>query len=149
MSKPVFSLSLPIANYPVRESASRSSPLLKPGVWWRKDTFDRIRAAADKKGIRKYTPKDRLKVTLLFYLTQRQMEHMDVDNLVKHVGDALQGKLGSITPKVRGYPHKKRKDDTCVLPNDWQISKWVVEKRLLKSRKLKSRLLVQRYRVPA
>lgn len=120
---------------------------------WRKQLFDEIRAAATRKKIRRYSLTDRLRVKLIIYLTKTQMESMDVDNVVKHVGDALQGRLGSLTRQRsqaaasgRRVTNTKQKRKNRVLPNDWQISKWEVEKRAYKSPKQKSRLLVQKYK---
>lgn len=135
-----MTLSVPLPRYPLKGDVP-SGHGRTPGLRWRREVFDRIHAQAETRGVR-YDKEDRVRVKLLLRLTNFQMRRFDVDNLVKHVGDALQGTLA-------GH-NKKKKHPDAVLPNDWQIVRWVVEKlETATVKKHKSRLLVQKYSSPS
>jgi hypothetical protein len=140
MPKRKMTLDLSLPRYPLKAmKGDRSGANPGPGLRWRRDVFEAIRKTARDRGVA-YTDRDRLQVKLLLRLNPSQMRSFDVDNLVKHVGDALQGSLAGNGKKV---PH----DREAVLPNDWQISLWRVEKVVTNTAtKHKPHLLVQRYK---
>ena len=113
----------------------------RPGMAWRADVYRAIMKAAKERRIEKYEGVD-LECEVIVYLSRTKMRFHDVDNLQKHIFDALQGRLGG--PKAR----KRR----AILPNDYQIHRVVVEKREQRSAKEHSRLVIrdfakiQRYR---
>ena len=70
----------------------------------------------------KYSPEDRLEVTLMLYFTDgRAAEIHDVDNRLKDCLDALQGRVG-------GTKTKAMRALDPIIPNDRQIWRVVVEK---------------------
>ena len=138
MAKRRLALDVAIETYPVKGTKRRTGGA-RPGLAWRRDVFDAVRKAAAEQN-RRYSATDRLRVEVLLYLNDRQMQSLDVDNLIKHVGDALQGRLAG--------GGKKRVHRDAVLPNDVQIFSWTVEKRTPHSPKLKSRLRIRGYKEP-
>jgi Holliday junction resolvase RusA-like endonuclease len=100
---------------------------------WRRDVYQAIRSAATSHGIKKYEGVD-LECEVIVYLSHTKMHFHDVDNLQKHILDALQGRLGGPTGGNRRW---------ALLPNDYQIRKVVVEKRERRSRKEQSRLTIR------
>lgn len=93
---------------------------------------------ATEKNIAAYTKVDYVKVELILYVRAPD-ELLDLDNMAKLVGDALQGNKTGQRMKAH---HKKR-----LLPNDKRILLWKMEKRVSGARiEHKSRLLVQRYK---
>jgi Holliday junction resolvase RusA-like endonuclease len=85
---------------------------------WRRQ----IHAAATKQLRRRaveYRPEDRLQIDVRLYLSGNALTWHDVDNRLKDVLDALQGRAGG--PKaVRSLP--------ALIPNDRQIFRVVIEK---------------------
>jgi len=100
---------------------------------WRRDVYQAIRSAAASHGIKKYEGVD-LECEVIVYLSHTKMHFHDVDNLQKHIFDALQGRLGGPKGGERRW---------ALLPNDYQIRKVVVEKRERQSRKEQSRLTIR------
>lgn len=100
---------------------------------WRRDVHHAIVDEAAERGIQ-YLPEDSLEVEVQVYLSSGQMKFHDVDNLLKHLLDALQGRLGG--PKSRRTPK-------AILPNDHQIRRVAVEKKRARTKKDRSRLIVR------
>jgi Holliday junction resolvase RusA-like endonuclease len=97
-----------VANLPAYE---------RPRSQWRKNILANVLGAAD--GVR-YERNDPLEVVVLLYLTKgkRHMIH-DVDNRLKDILDALQGRFGS--SRVRG-------SERCLIANDNQVRRVLIEK---------------------
>jgi Holliday junction resolvase RusA-like endonuclease len=77
-----------------------------------------------------------LECTLRLALEEPRLRIQDVDNLLKHVFDALQGRLGG---------SKTRPPQRRLIPNDHQVRKVLVEKVRLPDRKYGSQLIVRKY----
>ncbi len=109
---------------------------VKPGMGWRLDVYKRIRKAAREAGVHTYPEDSLVECELRLALSAPRLNVQDVDNLLKHVFDAMQGRLGG--PKVKKQPWQ-------LLPNDYQIRRVTVEKVVTPPRKFRSRLTVSRY----
>jgi Holliday junction resolvase RusA-like endonuclease len=105
---------------------------------WRREMNAAVAAARAKTTIR-YRSDDKLEVHIKFYLQDRKLAVLDIDNRLKDVLDALQGMLGDKGKKKLLEP---------IIPNDNQIYRIVAEKRLAPkaNRKSLSSLVIQRYR---
>lgn len=66
-----------------------------------------------------YRPTDRLEVAVRLYLDGTGLEINDVDNRLKDILDALQGRAGG--------PKNRRAFD-AIIPNDHQVFRVVIEK---------------------
>lgn len=86
---------------------------------WRKKLHASIMAAIKDKGI-EYTTDQKLELNITLYLTEPQIEFHDVDNRLKDIMDALQGRMGG---SKKEQPHKR------LIPNDRQIYKVTIEKK--------------------
>jgi Holliday junction resolvase RusA-like endonuclease len=86
---------------------------------WRKQVHAAAAAALAGAGIT-YTVADRLAVDVRLYMTREMLGFHDVDNRLKDVLDALQGRVGG-TKSKRGQLRP-------LIPNDWQIFEAVVKK---------------------
>jgi Holliday junction resolvase RusA-like endonuclease len=102
---------------------------------WRHQVYAAINEAAAQKKIERYEGVD-LECDIILYMTDRQLAVQDVDNLLKHIFDALQGRLGGPKGGERRW---------ALLPNDYQIRRVSVEKREATSKKSASRLTVRDY----
>lgn len=86
---------------------------------WRKEILANVREAAARSGV-EYDDDDLLDVQVLLYLTRGKRHDIhDVDNRLKDILDALQGRF-------RGYSSKK---DRRLIANDNKICRAVIEKR--------------------
>ena len=132
MPKRKVKLEIVLPSYP-EPKTTRSTG--RPGMAWRKRIYQSIQRAAEKRDIESYEGTS-LECDVILYMTANQLKRHDIDNLLKHIFDALQGRLGG--PKAGG-PRQ------AVLPNDYQIKRVCVEKREARSTKLKSRLIVRDY----
>jgi len=84
---------------------------------WRR----RIHAAAlAKRANVRYEPTDKLEIKVALYFESRALSWHDVDNRLKDVLDALQGRAGG---------PKEVHDLEPIIPNDRQVYRVVVEKR--------------------
>jgi hypothetical protein len=96
-------------------------PLYKaPRNDWRTQINAAARLARRKTGV-KYDPSDRLAVKVRLYLPDAALAANDVDNRMKDVFDALQGRVGGPKAK-RTLP--------AIIPNDNQIFRVEMEKAL-------------------
>ena len=87
---------------------------------WRKAINTAVVKAQDRAGVQ-YSSDDKFDVEIRFYLRNRKLTILDLDNRLKDVGDALQGFMGE-----KG----KSRALTPIIPNDNQIYRLVAEKRL-------------------
>src|SRR5207253_367407 len=95
----------------------RIPPYERPANEWRK----KIHAAArERQGGVRYQPTDRLEVEVGLYFKDGALTWHDVDNRLKDVLDALQGRAGGPKAIHALVP---------IVPNDRQICRVVVEKR--------------------
>lgn len=86
---------------------------------WRKEILSNVREAAARSGV-EYEDDDLLDVEVLLYLTRGKRHDIhDVDNRLKDILDALQGRF-------RGYAPKK---EPRLIANDNKICRAVIEKR--------------------
>ena len=86
---------------------------------WRRDILESVRKAARTAGV-EYDRDDQLEVVILLYLKRgKRLAIHDVDNRLKDILDALQGRFGS--SRTIG-------DDYRLIANDNQISRVVIEK---------------------
>lgn len=89
-----------------------------PRNMWRRDIHAAVIAALPAQGVR-YIDGDRLEVRIRLYMKEAPLEIHDVDNRLKDILDALQGRAGG---------SKSRRSLTAVIPNDWQVFRVVIEK---------------------
>jgi Holliday junction resolvase RusA-like endonuclease len=84
---------------------------------WRQEILANVRSAANSAGVQ-YSREDRLEVVVLLYLQEgKRLFIHDVDNRLKDILDALQGRFfGSCDKK------------NCLIENDNQIYRVVIEK---------------------
>ena len=122
-------LNIAIPDYPEKGAVKGGHP----GMAWRREVYRNIKEAALLQRVEKYEGVD-LECEVIVYLSHTKMRFHDVDNLQKHIFDALQGQLGG--PK--GGKRRWR-----LLPNDHQIRRVVVEKRERRSKKEQSRLIIR------
>lgn len=108
---------------------------------WRREILNNVRKAAGAAGIR-YDQDDRLEVVILLYLKAGKRHDIhDVDNRLKDILDALQGRF-------RGPSGKKRR----LIANDNKICRAVIEKRptpkMLKNKKKNTggKILIRPYK---
>ena len=95
----------------------RIPPYERPRNEWRK----KIHAAArERQGNVKYAPSDQLEIEVGLYFTTGALTWHDVDNRLKDVLDALQGRAGGSKAVYALEP---------IVPNDRQIYRVVIEKR--------------------
>jgi hypothetical protein len=106
---------------------------------WRRNILDLVLKARRKAGV-SYSPDDRFEVVVLLYLTKGKRHDIhDVDNRLKDILDALQGRFGG--PK--SFHGKSR-----LIDNDRQVSRVVMEKQVIPQSlgaDAGGRLLIRRY----
>jgi Holliday junction resolvase RusA-like endonuclease len=100
-----------------RRTIEANLPTYQQGYQWRKDILANVLEAAN--GVH-YERHDPLEVVVLLYLSKgkRHIIH-DVDNRLKDILDALQGRFG---------PSRVRGDERCLIENDNQIRRVLIEK---------------------
>jgi hypothetical protein len=96
----------------------RIPPYRSPRNTWRRDLHAAIVAVQSRQHVI-YSPTDRLEVRVQLYLDGGSAVVHDVDNRLKDVLDALQGRAGG-SKAVRSL--------AAVVPNDRQIYRVVIEK---------------------
>lgn len=92
---------------------------VSPRNRWRRQINEAVIDRLESSGI-KYSEKDRLELVVLLYLEEVALLHHDVDNRLKDIMDALQGRAGG--PKTKPTM-------PVIIPNDHQIYKVTIEKR--------------------
>lgn len=98
----------------------RFPPYSSPRNEWRKLIHEKLERAAKEQKI-KYDRDIHLELSVVLYLTENEIDTHDVDNRLKDIMDALQGRAGG---------PKKRHDLDPIVPNDNQIFKVIIEKRV-------------------
>lgn len=106
MAKRKFKLSVRIPEY----QSPRNS--------WRQTLHAIILSAASKVGI-SYNPSDKLELKVKLYMNSTAISFHDVDNRLKDIMDALQGRAGG---------SKKLRILSPIIPNDKQIYRVTIEK---------------------
>mgnify|MGYP001579338354 FL=1 len=108
MAKRKFKLSVRIPQYQ------------NPRNSWRKTLHTIISVAANDLGIT-YHPLDRLELKIKLYMDGAALSFHDIDNRLKDIMDALQGRVGGSKKIRRWFP---------IIPNDKQIYRVTIEKAL-------------------
>jgi Holliday junction resolvase RusA-like endonuclease len=108
MAKRKFKLSIRIPEYQ------------SPRNLWRQRLHGIIASAATQSCVF-YHPSDKLELTVKLYLGHTSLSSHDVDNRLKDIMDALQGRAGG-SKKIRRW--------TPIIPNDNQIYRVTIEKAL-------------------
>jgi Holliday junction resolvase RusA-like endonuclease len=140
MPKPRMKLNVEIPDYP-RPKSGNSKTGRGPGLGWRRQIHAAVLAKADAQELT-YLRESKLDVSVLLFMTDRQVRHgHDLDNMTKHLLDALQGKLGGAG--------KTEQDHRAIVPSDAQVCRLAIEKRERKTKKEKSRMIVRAYRPSA
>ncbi len=103
---------------------------------WRESIHAEAVRAAQSRGV-EYQPEDKLELSIKLYLDESGLGFHDVDNRLKDIMDALQGRAGG--PKSK---HTLK----SIIPNDRQIFKATIEKLLppVQSRGM-GRLIIRKY----
>ena len=94
----------------------------------------------DKAGVR-FTEKDRIALEVRLYLPKNELRAQDVDNRLKDIMDALQGRVGG-TKSKEGLLER-------LIPNDRRVYRVVIEKSLPPKQSLGRGHLVIRTMKPA
>ena len=89
-----------------------------PPLKWRRVLQKRVREKQQTLGI-EYTGSDRLEIVVRLYLRKRALVKHDLDNRLKDILDALQGRTGG---------PKRIRPQNPIIPNDNQIFRIVAEK---------------------
>jgi hypothetical protein len=97
----------------------RIPPYQCPRNVWRLAIHAHLKDAIAAQGV-SYTAKDKLELIITLYMREREIRWHDVDNRLKDIMDALQGRAGG--PKSQHALHP-------FIPNDHQIHKVTIEKR--------------------
>jgi Holliday junction resolvase RusA-like endonuclease len=97
----------------------RIPPYVSPRNHWRRKIHSVVAQEDESKGVR-YTIKDRIELEVLLYFNESALSFHDVDNRLKDVMDALQGRVGG---------SKATRTLDSIIPNDRQIFKVTVEKK--------------------
>ncbi len=93
---------------------------VSPRLKWRKLIYDVVMKKFEESGI-SYTKNDKLELNVTLYLNNPGILSHDVDNRLKDIMDALQGRIGG---------SKKIQKFRPLIPNDNQIYRVIMEKLL-------------------
>jgi len=96
----------------------RIPPYRCPRTAWRQDLHAILQEAVIKKGI-VYSAADKLELRVVLYLNDAALFVHDVDNRLKDMMDALQGRAGGKKGKSKLKP---------IIPNDNQVYRVTIEK---------------------
>lgn len=96
----------------------RLPPYASPRLRWRR-SIQRAAIQAQQESLVRYRPEDKLALTVTLYFDRLAVGWHDVDNRLKDVMDALQGRIGG--PKVH-------RPITPIIPNDRQVYQVTVTK---------------------
>lgn len=137
MPKPRMKLNVVIPDYPKAKSISKKN-VRRRGLGWRRDIHRAIVESADARDI-EYLRASKLDISVLLFMTDGQVRHgHDLDNMTKHLVDALQGKLGGA-----GKTAQKHR---AIAVSDAQVCRFIIEKRERRTKKERSRMIVRAYR---
>lgn len=92
---------------------------VNPRNKWRRLIHAEVLMACNNKGVR-YSRTDRLDLDVVLYMDQKQLGFHDLDNRLKDIMDALQGRAGGL---------KAKRTLEQIIPNDHQIYRVVIEKK--------------------
>jgi Holliday junction resolvase RusA-like endonuclease len=95
----------------------RLPPYRTPRNSWRHDLHAVIKSELDRRKIQ-YNKTEKLELNVVLYLKTTALHFHDVDNRLKDIMDALQGRAGG------------RKTMKPIIPNDSQVFKVTIEKML-------------------
>lgn len=98
----------------------RIPPYRHPRNAWRELIHSEAVKVAHDRGV-SYQPEDKLELLITLYLDETGLRFHDVDNRLKDIMDALQGRAGG--------PKAKRRLPT-IIPNDHQVFRVSIEKML-------------------
>jgi len=98
----------------------RLPPYAYPRLEWRKAIHAEVWRAAQSRDV-KYDKDDRLEVEVVLYLDESGLPFHDVDNRLKDILDALQGRVGGPKKQAPWEP---------IIRNDHQVYRAVIEKRI-------------------
>ena len=90
-----------------------------PRLKWRRQIYANLIDAVEKKI--SYAKHDKIQLNVMLYFKNPAIAFHDVDNRLKDIMDALQGRIGG-SKKIRKYKP--------IIPNDSQIYRVVVEKKI-------------------
>ena len=118
----------------------RIPPYKHPRNFWRESIHSEVVNVANDRGVL-YQPDDKLELIIMLYLDETGLRFHDVDNRLKDIMDALQGRAGGSKAKRHLIP---------IIQNDHQVFKVTIEK-MLPPRQSHSmgHLIVRGYRGPA
>lgn len=91
-----------------------------PRYEWRREIHKALAAAVQARGVF-YKPVDKLELIVTLYLDQTALKFHDVDNRLKDIMDAMQGRAG-------GQKNKRLLEP--IIPDDHQIFKVTIEKKI-------------------
>jgi Holliday junction resolvase RusA-like endonuclease len=114
MPKTKIKLQVRLPDYPAKNSTGAG----RPGMRWRRAIYQAIKTAADAQGVALYEG-DQLECDVVLYLSPHRLNVNDIDNLLKHIFDALQGRLGGPKGGTQRW---------ALIPNDYQIRLVTIEK---------------------
>jgi Holliday junction resolvase RusA-like endonuclease len=97
----------------------RIPPYVPPRSKWRRVLHSELIKACQENAIR-YLSKDNLELEVVLYLGRQDLKFHDVDNRLKDIMDAMQGRAGG---------GKKSKTLVPIIANDSQIYKVTIEKK--------------------
>ena len=92
-----------------------------PRTAWRRSIY-RVVLEQKKKTGTTYTKNDKIELSIKLYFGRSKIKRMDVDNRLKDIMDALQGRFGGTGSKCSSV--------APIIPNDSQIYRVHVEKQL-------------------
>ena len=98
----------------------RIPPYRHPRNAWRESIHTELVEVAESRGI-EYRPEDKLELIVTLYLDEAGLKLHDVDNRLKDIMDALQGRAGGSKSERHFKP---------IIPNDHQVFRVTVEKML-------------------
>ncbi len=136
MSKPKMKLNIVIPDYPKAKGGGKTNGR-RPGLGWRREIHAAIIRTAGAREI-EYLRESKLDISVLLFMTDGQVRHgHDLDNMTKHLLDALQGKLGGAGKTAQNH--------RAILPSDAQVCRLTIEKCERRTKKEKSRMIVRAY----
>jgi len=98
----------------------RIPPYRHPRNVWRESIHAEMAKAAQARGVA-YQPEDELELLITLYLDETGLPFHDVDNRLKDIMDALQGRAGG---------PKSNRHLSPIIPNDHQVFRVSIEKTL-------------------
>lgn len=114
----------------------RIPPYKTPRNAWRREIYKAVEQARKEADVA-YDAADHLQLDVLIYMDESELSFHDVDNRLKDIMDALQGRIGG---------SKGKRDLPPIIPNDSQFFRVTVEKRLTVPQSLKmGHVVIRKY----